>query len=145
MAFMQGVAGCSTHNNTEQHTQQPPNLQPPKTSPQQQQQQQASAVVAVMSEGLGFTSWASVPVAHCAGAHGLVLSHSQGWKLVYSGDTRPCPALVAAGAGATLLIHEATFEGGLRHQAAAKRHSTLQEALQVAQDMCAYRCGGLLS
>ncbi|WIA34738.1 hypothetical protein OEZ86_013047 [Tetradesmus obliquus] len=92
-----------------------------------------------MSEVLGFSSWASVAVAHCAGAHGLVLTHSQGWKLVYSGDTRPCAALAAAGAGATLLIHEATFEAGLRHHACAKGHSTLQEALQVAKDMGAYR------
>jgi ribonuclease BN (tRNA processing enzyme) len=56
-----------------------------------------------------------------------------------AGDTRPCAALAAAGAGATLLIHEATFEAGLAHHARAKGHSTLQEALQVAQDMGAYR------
>ncbi|KAF6256110.1 hypothetical protein COO60DRAFT_143667 [Scenedesmus sp. NREL 46B-D3] len=41
--------------------------------------------------------------------------------------------------GATLLIHEATFEAALGHHARAKGHSTLQEALQVAQDMGAYR------
>jgi ribonuclease Z len=29
-----------------------------------------------------------------------------GWKLVYSGDTRPCEAMVEASAGATVLIHE---------------------------------------
>lgn len=28
----------------------------------------------------------------------------------YSGDTKPCPALAAAGKGATLLIHESTLE-----------------------------------
>lgn len=50
---------------------------------------------------------------------------------------------MAAGAGATLLIHEATFEAGMDSHALAKRHSTLQEALQVAEQMGAYRCGGL--
>jgi hypothetical protein len=55
---------------------------------QQQQQEEASAAFRVMSNVLGFTSWASVAVAHCAGAHGLVLTHSQGWKLVYSGALR---------------------------------------------------------
>ncbi len=29
---------------------------------------------------------------------------------MYTGDTRPCQALIRAGLGATVLIHEATFE-----------------------------------
>ena len=44
---------------------------------------------------------------------GLVLVHRAGWKVVYSGDTRPCRRLEQAGLGATLLIHEATFEPSL--------------------------------
>ncbi len=32
------------------------------------------------------------------------------------GDTRPCDALIREGHGATLLIHEATFEPDLHHQ-----------------------------
>lgn len=58
-----------------------------------------------------------------------------------TGDTRPCPALISAGAGATLLIHEATFEGSMLAHAQAKAHSTLQEALEVADQMGAYRWG----
>lgn len=57
----------------------------------------------------------------------------------HTGDTRPCPALIAAGADATLLIHESTFEGGMGSHAIAKQHSTLQEALEVAEKMRAYR------
>lgn len=45
-----------------------------------------------------------MPVVHCADAWGLVLHHSSGWRLVYSGDTRPCDALVREGIGATLLV-----------------------------------------
>jgi hypothetical protein len=40
---------------------------------------------AVMSGVMGFTGWRSVAVQHCHGAQGVVLEHSQGWKLVYSG------------------------------------------------------------
>jgi hypothetical protein len=44
------------------------------------------AAAGVMSGVFGFTSWRSVAVQHCHGAQGLVLEHSQGWKLVYSGE-----------------------------------------------------------
>lgn len=39
----------------------------------------------------------SVPVHHCYDAYGLVLELHDGRKIVYSGDTRPCQALIAAG------------------------------------------------
>ena len=38
-----------------------------------------------------------MPVDHCPQAYGLVLTHKRGWKIVYSGDTRPCLALIKAG------------------------------------------------
>lgn len=47
-----------------------------------------------------------------------------GWKLVYSGDTRPCLELIEAVHGATILVHEATFEDGMRREAVARNHST---------------------
>jgi len=46
---------------------------------------------------LGLAAVRCVPVVHCADAWGVVLSSHDGWTLVYSGDTRPCEALVAAG------------------------------------------------
>lgn len=64
----------------------------------------------------GLAEWRSVPVEHCSDAHGLVLRAAAGWSLVFSGDTRPCAALAAAGRGATLLVHEATFEPALLAQ-----------------------------
>ena len=39
----------------------------------------------------------TVPVDHCTEAYGLALKHQHGWKIVYSGDTRPCPELIEAG------------------------------------------------
>lgn len=88
---------------------------------------------------LGLQQLLSVPVQHCADAHALVLTHCSGFKLVYSGDTEPCPALQAAGRGATLLVHEATFGSCLEDQARRKRHSTVGEAVAAAAAMGAYR------
>lgn len=87
----------------------------------------------------GLTLLQSVPVDHCYDAYGLVMQHASGWKLVWSGDTRPCKALQAAGKDCTLLIHEATFAPELQGHAWMKKHSTSVEAMQVAQGMGAYR------
>ncbi|VAH74957.1 unnamed protein product [Triticum turgidum subsp. durum] len=91
----------------------------------------------------------SVPVVHCAQAFGVVLRAKEkvssagkaipGWKVVYSGDTRPCPALVDASRDATVLIHEATFEDSMKDEAIARNHSTTKEAIAVGTSAGAYR------
>lgn len=87
----------------------------------------ATALLAAMS---------SVPVVHCRDAYGLVFQPwRRGEKLVYSGDTRPCDRLVAAGVGAALLIHEATFDDSKQEDAISKKHSTTSEALEVGRRM----------
>jgi ribonuclease Z len=63
----------------------------------------------------------------------------QPFKLVYSGDTRPCRKLTELGKGATLLIHEATFDDTKEEEAKNKRHSTINEALSIANDMKVFR------
>ena len=55
---------------------------------------------------LGLKRLQSVLVVHCAHAYAAVLEGQAGWKVVFSGDTRPCDQLVAAAQDATLLIHE---------------------------------------
>lgn len=55
-----------------------------------------------------------------------------GRVVVVSGDTAPCEALVAAAAGADLLIHEATFLAGEAALAAASGHSTAGQAADLA-------------
>jgi ribonuclease Z len=76
-----------------------------------------------------------VPVDHKIEAYGFVISHGSGWKLVYSGDTRPSDLLVGEGLNATILIHEATFDDSLSESASVKYHSTLGQALEVAASM----------
>ena len=79
------------------------------------------------------TQIASIRVKHCYDAYGLAVAHRSGWKLVYSGDLRaPCPDLVRAGRGCTLLIHEATFEDKLLQHAERKQHCTVSEAVRSA-------------
>ncbi|KAH0690945.1 hypothetical protein KY289_018303 [Solanum tuberosum] len=97
----------------------------------------------------GLEALISFPVIHCPQAYGVVLKAADrtnstgkkipGWKIVYSGDTRPCPELVAASHGATVLIHEATFEDGMVEEAIARNHSTTQEAIEVGDAAGAYR------
>ncbi|OVA20274.1 tRNase Z endonuclease [Macleaya cordata] len=97
----------------------------------------------------GLEALISVPVVHCPQAFGVVLKAAErvnsvgktipGWKLVYSGDTRPCSQLIDASRGATVLIHEATFEDSLVEEAIARNHSTTKEAVEVGDSAGAYR------
>jgi ribonuclease BN (tRNA processing enzyme) len=98
---------------------------------------------------IGISNIQNVKVQHCFQSYGVCLSLSSiavddptnrtGVKLVYSGDTRPCDRLVQLGQGATLLIHEATFEDSKSEEATSKKHSTISEALDVGSRMGAYR------
>ena len=82
---------------------------------------------------LGLKEWSSFRVIHCEQSYGLSIRHADGWKLVYSGDTRPCRNLQEAARGATVLIHEATFEEELKSHALRKKHCTWREALEAGR------------
>ncbi|KAF9206105.1 Zinc phosphodiesterase ELAC protein 2 [Haplosporangium sp. Z 27] len=86
-------------------------------------------------ETSGFSDISTVDVIHCPWAYGISMTHKEGWKVVYSGDTRPCENLVEAGQGATVLLHEATFEDDMMDSALAKKHSTTGEAVMVGEGM----------
>jgi ribonuclease Z len=81
----------------------------------------------------GLKSFEPIPVIHCHKSFGLVMESAQFGKIVFSGDTRPCDSLIQAGQGATLLIHEATYEQDKLDEARLRRHSTINEAIEVGQ------------
>lgn len=58
----------------------------------------------------------------------------KGLKIVYSGDSRPCKAMVKLAENADVLIHESTFEADYTNKAMETGHSTAAEAAQIAKD-----------
>ncbi|KAJ1647416.1 hypothetical protein LPJ64_001192 [Coemansia asiatica] len=97
------------------------------------------ANVKTVKRDLGLTDLATCSVIHCPWAYGLSITHESGWKLVYSGDTRPCTNLVTLGRHGdrlpTVLLHEATHSDDLIKDAMAKRHTTVSEAVAMALGM----------
>lgn len=87
----------------------------------------------------GLAQVQAVLVDHCPSAYAFILKHESGWSLTYSGDTRPCEALVQAGQGSTVLIHEATVSDDLQEFAIEVKHSTISEAQDVFARMNAWR------
>lgn len=78
-------------------------------------QEDDTAVLKTAVPALGLRNLESFPVEHCANAYGLLLEAEAGWKLVFSGDTRPCSSLVRAAENATILIHEVIHVSSLDH------------------------------
>lgn len=63
--------------------------------------------------GLVIREISSVPVWHCYDSYGLVVQLQNGQKIVYSGDTRPCNQLVAAGAKTLLFLSCCRYHASL--------------------------------
>ena len=57
----------------------------------------------------------------------------RGRKVVYSGDTRPCDAVLKLAEGADILIHEATLDDSLANKAYETGHSTPSQAAEIAK------------
>jgi ribonuclease Z len=87
----------------------------------------------------GLAELARIRVDHCKSAHAGLLVLSSGLRIAFSGDCRPSKNFARRAKGAHLLVHEATLEDDKVADAIAKKHSTISEALGVAEDMAARR------
>lgn len=72
------------------------------------------------------------PDGRTVGPEGIVGAPRTGRVVVFTGDTRPCAAVIDAARGSDLLIHEATFGAEEKDRAKETGHSTAEEAAQVA-------------
>jgi len=88
-----------------------------------------------MCRALGLESFQTVDVFHRTRCYGAVLKHTDGWSIVFSGDTQPTNTLVHAGKNATLLIHEATMADDQLEMAKKKAHSTFGQAIEIRRRM----------
>uniref|UniRef100_A0A8B9SC58 Zinc phosphodiesterase ELAC protein 2 n=1 Tax=Apteryx owenii TaxID=8824 RepID=A0A8B9SC58_APTOW len=95
----------------------------------------AKWLVSSLLESYDLAEFQTCEVQHCKNAFACSMVHKSGWKVVYSGDTMPCMALVRMGKNATLLIHEATLEDGMEKEAVEKTHSTTSQAIQIGMKM----------
>ncbi|XP_044309752.1 zinc phosphodiesterase ELAC protein 2 [Varanus komodoensis] len=95
----------------------------------------AKAFICLLMEKYDFAKFQTCEVRHCKNAFACSMIHKSGWKIVYSGDTMPCEALVEMGKNASLLIHEATLEDGLEEEAIEKTHSTTSQAIEIGMKM----------
>ncbi|NXC42956.1 RNZ2 protein, partial [Penelope pileata] len=91
--------------------------------------------VSSLLENYDLAEFQTCEVQHCKNAFACSMIHKSGWKVVYSGDTMPCMALVQMGKNATLLIHEATLEDGMEKEAIEKTHSTTSQAIEIGMKM----------
>ena len=85
---------------------------------------------------LGLVELFTAKAIHCPHAFCLAFRTSAGYKLAYSGDTRPCQNyqdICAWGGGPGLFIHVATMEHFMMNAAIIKKHSSFTEALQEGQ------------
>ncbi|KAK9254123.1 hypothetical protein V1507DRAFT_497452 [Lipomyces tetrasporus] len=94
-----------------------------------------ASVFSDLSQSLDIATIRVVKAVHCLDSYSGSIEFHNGFKLSYSGDTRPNENFVDIGKNTSLLIHEATMDDPLLADAISKRHSTVSEALGVARQM----------
>lgn len=86
-----------------------------------------------LRETLQITQLQCVPVKHAHLSYAAVVTFQNSMKIAFSGDCRPSDEFATAAHGAFLMIHEATFEDDLTHEAKQKAHSTTSEAIRIGR------------
>ncbi|RPA91976.1 hypothetical protein L873DRAFT_1847985 [Choiromyces venosus 120613-1] len=88
-------------------------------------------------DSLSLSSIQTSQAVHCMGSFTTSWTWKNGFKIAYSGDTRPTRGFIEIGRNATVLLHEATFDDELLPEAIAKKHSTTSEAINSGKEMSA--------
>lgn len=95
--------------------------------------------MSLLLQDLGLSQFSTCKAIHCPHAFCMLMTTSKGFKLAYSGDTRPNPTFrdlaLQDGRGPDLLIHEATMEHFMLYDARIKKHSTFTEAIEEGEGM----------
>jgi len=103
------------------------------------QQKVNDGLLAKLKSHCGIESVMTCRAFHCKHAFSVAVKFAgTGFKMVYSGDTRPTSELVQlsqVGGKSDLVIHEATIEHGMVNRAMHARHSTVKEAIQQTGEM----------
>ena len=79
-----------------------------------------------------------IRVTHCYDAWGCKIclgGEREDCAVLYSGDCIPSNHLIRAGHRCALLIHEATYASGKTRMARERKHSTVSQAIAVAEKM----------
>uniref|UniRef100_A0A060T0B4 ribonuclease Z n=1 Tax=Blastobotrys adeninivorans TaxID=409370 RepID=A0A060T0B4_BLAAD len=89
-----------------------------------------------LSRDLGLSDIKACKAFHCDYSYCSAYVFQRAFKVAYSGDTRPNPFFAdRVGKNCDVLIHEATHDNELAEEAKAKRHSTIGEAMEIANRM----------
>ena len=110
----------------------------PKTlveNPDKKLQKLYPAELSRMLEQLDLSEFYTSRAIHCPNAFCVAFRTKEGYKIAYSGDTRPCEKfreISRWGGPPDLLIHEATMEHFMIYDAIIKKHTTFTEAIEVS-------------
>ena len=87
---------------------------------------------------IGMSEFYTCRAIHCPNAFCVSFRSKDGYKISYSGDTRPCEkfrVISTWGGPPDLLIHEATMEHFMMYDAIIKKHTTFTEAIEEGRQM----------
>jgi len=66
-------------------------------------------VIDFFKKTFGIISVTNVPAIHCLDSYSIILEHEAGWKMAYSGDSRPSKIFAQEAKDCHILIHEASM------------------------------------
>jgi len=96
-------------------------------------------VIEIFYKNFGIVSVKCIPAIHCVDSYCIIIEHETGWKMAYSGDTRPSKLFAKEAKGCHILIHEASMKTQDYKKVLKKGHTTVMEALKISKLINPYR------